>query len=124
MLRVSHPISNFEDINQYWGVSPSTTCPVCGYQGLPVRPYEHFDLRKYLVEMLPPYEVHFGSASYQVCDCCGFEFGNDDNPGTGRAVSFTEYRNEWISGGAKWFIPRKKGSNWNLQDQLTKAGLK
>jgi hypothetical protein len=37
-----------------------------------------------------------GTPSYEVCPNCGFEFGNDDNPGgTAAPASFAEYRAEW-----------------------------
>jgi rubredoxin len=35
--------------------------------------------------------------SYEVCPNCGFEFGNDDNPGTEAGVSFEQYRTEWVA---------------------------
>ena len=49
------------------------TCPVCGYDGL----YE------------PPYNEK-GSGSYEICPCCGFQFGYDDFP----------YEEMLIAGGA------------------------
>jgi len=51
----------------------------------------------------PPYEGSLGRASYEVCPSCGFEFGNDDNPGTAAPISFEEYRLEWESRGAPRF---------------------
>lgn len=47
-----------------------------------------------------PYAIHFGMPSYEVCPCCGFEFGFDDEPGSGQPVTFEEYLAAWISGGA------------------------
>jgi hypothetical protein len=71
----------------------------------------------------PPYGVHFGDASYEVCDCCGFEFGNDDEPGTGEPTSFKDYLADWISDGMNWFEPRSKPLLWSLDDQLSHAGI-
>jgi hypothetical protein len=45
--------------------------------------------------LTPPYEDVLGRPSYEVCPQCEFEFGNDDNPGTGHPVSFEEYRRAW-----------------------------
>jgi hypothetical protein len=41
--------------------------------------------------------------SYEVCPNCGFEFGNDDNPGTAAPSSFEQYRVEWESEGRQRF---------------------
>jgi len=78
-------------------------CPVCEESGLGVKPYETWPPPPGLV-LRPPYEDLLGRASYEVCPCCGFEFGHDDNPGTGAtAVSFAEYRTEWEAEGRPRF---------------------
>jgi hypothetical protein len=77
-------------------------CPVCGYPNLRAKPYAHWPPPADL-EINPPYEDHLGRPSYEVCLRCGFEFGNDDNPGTGSPVSFEEYRREWEARGRPWF---------------------
>lgn len=78
------------------------TCPVCDYPGLTTAPYELWPPAKDLV-LKPPYELQLGRPSYEVCPKCGFEFGNDDNPGTAEPASFEEYRAEWIDEGMPWF---------------------
>jgi len=52
------------------------TCPVCFFDGLdePARPYN-------------------------ICDCCGTEFGVDDED-----ANYDELRNDWIARGARWFF--------------------
>jgi hypothetical protein len=72
----------------------------------------------------PPYSRHFGNPSYEVCACCGFEFGNDDDPGTAPPVTFKEYLNEWINDGKEWFDDSRKPENWHLEEQLKHAGLR
>ncbi len=62
------------------------TCPVCGYDGL----YE------------PPYNEK-GSGSYEICPCCGFQFGYDDFPYEEREQLFAQWRERWKNGGKKWF---------------------
>jgi hypothetical protein len=37
------------------------------------------------------------------CLRCGFEFGNDDDPGTAAPVSFDQYRDEWEAEDRPWF---------------------
>jgi rubredoxin len=105
---------------------PNYTCPVCGYSELKVKPYAHMPpVSKELEKFNPPYENIWGKASYDVCSCCGFEFGNDDNGmDPSRNMSFLAYRNEWITEeNARWFEPELKPANWDLATQLQRAGL-
>ena len=82
-------------------------CPVCGAAELTALPYENWTPGT--VSVPPPYEDHFGRPSYEVCPNCGFEFGNDDNPGTAAPTSFDEYREEWVAQGAPRFRPAADG---------------
>jgi transcription elongation factor Elf1 len=77
-------------------------CPVCGEASLSVQPYEVWPPPGDVV-LRPPYEDQLGRPSYEVCGICGFEFGNDDNPGTAPPQSFDEYRAEWESRGRPAF---------------------
>ena len=77
-------------------------CPVCGHRGLDAKPYERWPPPAAL-ELHPPYEDQLGRPSYEVCVRCGFEFGNDDNPGTATPSSFEGYRSEWEARGSPWF---------------------
>jgi len=98
-------------------------CPCCGYAGLTVRPYAELDDLTALQGLTPPYSRFLGAPSYDVCDCCGFEFGNDDEPGTGNAVSFERYRSDWQEEGCPWFAPERRPEGWCLADQLARAGI-
>ncbi len=73
-------------------------CPVCGFVGL--------------VE--PPYN-EAGGASFEICSCCGFEYGFDDQS-EGR--SFEDYRRAWLADGAKWFDPDRRPADWYVEAQL------
>jgi hypothetical protein len=55
------------------------------------------------VTLIPPYAEQLGAPSYEVCPSCGFEFGNDDNPGTAPPSSFEEYRAAWETAGCPLF---------------------
>jgi hypothetical protein len=77
-------------------------CPVCGAEELTVKPYQQWPPTPGAV-LSPPYEDHLGPPSYEVCPSCGFEFGNDDNPGTSVPASFEEYREEWVRRGSPRF---------------------
>ncbi|RAI82673.1 hypothetical protein BFS35_003020 [Macrococcoides goetzii] len=41
-------------------------CPVCGYNQLEEEPYKFFD-------------DNIFNASFEICSCCGFQFGFDDD---------------------------------------------
>ena len=68
------------------------TCPVCNYDGL-------FE---------PPYDSQ-GYGSYEICPCCGFQFGYDDYPDTEQGIR--NWKTKWIEGGSllysKTRIPTK-----------------
>jgi hypothetical protein len=78
-------------------------CPVCGSAELTAPPYECWPPPSDLV-LTPPYEDQLGRPSYEVCPNCGFEFGNDDNPGTAEPQSFERYRAEWEALGSPRFM--------------------
>ncbi len=77
-------------------------CPVCGVAKLRFPPYAQWPPPEG-VELIPPYELQLGCPSYEVCPSCGYEFGNDDNPGTAAPETFEQYRERWIAEGSKWF---------------------
>ncbi|PRX41429.1 hypothetical protein CLV97_10638 [Planifilum fimeticola] len=81
----------------------SHLCPVCGYDGLEA----------------PPYDAK-GNPSHEICSCCGFEFGYDDQS---QGDSFSDYRKKWLAEGAKWFDPACKPENWSLKEQLKRIGI-
>lgn len=54
------------------------------------------------------------SPSYEICPCCGVEFGNEDYT----VSAAKRYRNRWISEGANWFNPKEKPKNWIREDQF------
>ena len=82
--------------------SATYTCPVCGFAGL----------------LNPPYDGH-GCASFDICPCCGTEYGYDDS-----TKSHAELRRAWLATGAPWrssATPPPPG--WNPQVQLREAGF-
>ena len=77
-------------------------CPVCGYDSLPRPAYNEF--------VLP---------SFQICPCCGVQFGLDDANFPHAAL-----RQIWLSGGATWSSNATHPPvNWNPLEQLRIAGL-
>ena len=74
------------------------TCPVCGYKGLDEAPYNEN-----------------GEGSFEICFCCGYEFGFDDES---EEISHEDYRKNWIEQGAQWFDEEEKPEGWDLEAQL------
>jgi hypothetical protein len=52
--------------------------------------------------------------SFDICDCCGVEFGYEDATRDG----VIRYRGIWIESGAKWHAPRCRPAGWDLESQL------
>ncbi len=98
-------------------------CPCCGYSELVRAPYERMGLPPWLDHGTPPYSRRYGEPSYDVCECCGFEFGNDDQPDTAPPKTFNEYLRAWIAEGCVWFMPHRKPEGWSLEQQLRRAGI-
>lgn len=75
------------------------TCPICGYPDLAEAP-----------------RGPGGSASYENCASCGFEFGyHDDDQG----FSYEAWREKWIADGMPWdstSVPKPPG--WDPAAQL------
>lgn len=82
------------------------TCPVCGYPHLEEPPYDEY-----------------GYPTYEICSCCGFEYGvTDDDKG----YTFESYRQEWIEKGYPFFGEDDKPDGWDAkmaQEQLLNLQL-
>jgi len=76
-------------------------CPVCGFDQLKER-------------------VNNNSSSYEICPCCGFEFGFDDDL---KGNNYEIYRENWIEDGAQWFIKKQRPENWSLKQQLLNINI-
>src|SRR5271156_5824160 len=68
-------------------------CPVCAYPNMPYPP-----------------------ADYNICPCCGTEFGNDD-----AVLSVDQLRAQWLGNGAIWFFGNPP-LNWNPYLQIVRGG--
>lgn len=73
-------------------------CPICGYDQLEEPPYDET-----------------GEPSFEICPCCGIEFGYDlEN----FHITEDEYRDNWVKQGGDWFSPDEKPIGWDLKSQL------
>ncbi|MBU5351929.1 hypothetical protein KQI74_06535 [Paenibacillus barcinonensis] len=81
-------------------------CLVCNYQDLHEAPYDHR-----------------GVPSDEICPCCGFQYGFDDDGFCNHEESYRLWRKVWINNGCNWFsegrIPPEK---WNAKSQLKNIG--
>jgi hypothetical protein len=71
---------------------PINHCPICGFKS---------DENYISISEL--------RSSFDICNCCGCEYGNDDN------VMFYE---KWVKGGCAWFNIKLKPLNWSLEAQI------
>lgn len=102
-------------------------CPACGYPGLEAPAYARFPLGPPPLAHPgpPPYARWYGEPAHQICPCCGFEPGNDDDSWSGavRSLSFAEYRREWVESGGAWLDESLRPEGWDLRQQLGAAGI-
>ena len=78
-------------------------CPVCGYP----------ELRE------PP---RSGGGSYEICPCCGFQFGVSDDD---CHFTYEQWRIKWRKSGMKWTSRSlTRPAKWNPGQQLTQMPTK
>jgi hypothetical protein len=56
------------------------------------------------------------SPSFEICSCCGVQFGKEDND----FESIKQYRAKWISAGGVWFDKGYKPTQWDITEQMKK----
>jgi hypothetical protein len=78
-------------------------CPVCGYP----------DLEE------PAWDINTGSPSFDICPCCGCEYGYEDAKPEGKM----RHLQKWVKSGANWFESDLKPANWNLREQLLRVNV-
>lgn len=61
-----------------------------------------------------PWGLDGATPTYDICACCGVEFGYEDSS----VNSVRGYRTKWIADGAKWWDHGQKPGGWNVDDQL------
>ena len=54
------------------------------------------------------------SPTYQICPCCGIQFGKEDIT----LEEIKKYRNDWVAKGCKWFVKGEKPEKWNVEIQM------
>ncbi len=78
------------------------SCPVCGWS-----------------ELNEPPRNNAGNASFEICPCCGFEFGFDDDD---QGLTYEQARVRWIAGGMRWWSRGQPAPlGWDAEKQLSNA---
>ncbi len=67
-----------------------------------------------LLQDCEPWGENGKTPSYEICDCCGVEFGYEDST----QESTWRFRKNWIEKGAPWFTMALKPENWSMEEQL------
>lgn len=62
----------------------------------------------------PPWGEDGRNPSFDICPCCGVEFGYEDC----RLSGIRKFRQEWLAKGSPWFDSSKKPADWGLENQL------
>ncbi len=80
-------------------VGHSQLCLVCGFD--------------YVDE--PPWGPDGDSPSFDICACCGVEFGYTDSS----IESIKQFRQQWIDSGWPWRMPKMTPPGWDSEKQLS-----
>jgi len=67
-----------------------------------------------LEQSSPPWGEDGRSPTFDICDCCGVEFGYEDST----LVGVREFRAAWLKRGAPWFRPEARPPGWSRESQL------
>ena len=86
-----------EEIEKYYSAPNIHECRVCGC---------------YSVDF--PWGEDGRNPSYNICQCCGVQFGKEDIS----LESIKKYRTEWLIKGGKWFAKDERPENCNLETQM------
>jgi len=62
----------------------------------------------------PPWGEDGNTPSFNICPCCGVEFGYEDST----LITIRRYRDLWLENGAKWSVPKATPLKWNIEEQL------
>jgi rubredoxin len=57
--------------------------------------------------------------SYEICPCCGVEFGNEDYT----VESIKKYRDNWVGKGMVWFDSNLTPTGWNFEEQFKNVSI-
>ncbi|GHX40890.1 hypothetical protein VCSRO205_2236 [Vibrio cholerae] len=62
----------------------------------------------------PPWGEDDKTPTYEICSCCGVEFGYGDTT----LENVRALRGGWLSSGCEWLEPSDKPKNWDAEEQI------
>ena len=68
-----------------------------------------------LLQEDPPWGWDGNTPSFEICDCCGTEFGYED----ATPVGVARKRKTWLADPGAWFRPQAKPAGWDASEQLS-----
>lgn len=66
-----------------------------------------------LIQLDSPWGDDGKSPNFEICPCCGVEFGYEDCLVEG----IKKFRNNWVANDMRWNEPIKKPKNWSFVEQ-------
>ena len=54
------------------------------------------------------------SPTFNICECCGVEFGYEDC----NIEAIHAFRKKWLQEGNKWWNQKAQPQNWSLEEQM------
>ncbi len=69
-----------------------------------------------LKQNTPPWGENCETPTFNICACCGTEFGYEDN----NTSAIKKNRNRWLANEANWFDPDERPEDWSVEEQLEK----
>lgn len=67
-----------------------------------------------LIQGEEPWGENGENPNFDICDCCGTEFGYQDCT----KESVKANRKRWLEGGANWSVLKEKPKDWDIEKQL------
>ena len=62
----------------------------------------------------PPWGQNGNTPSFEICPCCGVEFGYEDST----LESVRRYREKWLTRGDEWNYKKARPANWSVEKQM------
>ena len=107
LMARQRPCSNqtpqYMDIHQMWITTMHSNdndlhvCRICGWP-----------------QQEPPWGNDGKTPTFDICDCCGVEFGYEDSG----PDAVRRYRKQWMDHGCSWFSPKSRPQDWVLDEYL------
>jgi hypothetical protein len=68
-----------------------------------------------LLQENPPWGWDGNTPTFEICDCCGTEFGYED----ATLVGVAQKRETWLTDPGTWHRPAAKPTAWDPEEQLS-----